>query len=1135
MGLRIYAGRAGSGKSEQVQKEAVCFEGADSCALRVLIVPEQLSFASEKALAEKAEGTLIPPEALDTLHVLSFRRLAHFVLQRTGGGSGKRLQNVTRNLFVARVLDKSREELTALRRAASLEGFTQKAAELLSEFKRYNVTPERLLETAELSKVRFSGLSDKLSDFARVYSGYEAQLSGKYIDMDDMLTRAADALWETPLFKGARVWIDGFFGFTPQELRLISELLREGAEVTVTLPSDRLSSEPLLPGDPFFSVNESYRKLLKVNESLKNEAPDAYLGEVLVTRFSENYRAQTPALKHLEAALSSGSSLPYDGDMEGISLFAANNPYGEAEAAAGDILRLVRDKGFRFRDIHVACGDLSAYEHILRAVFNQCGIPFYMDTMASVTAHPLMVHLLGMPEIFKQSWSYRAVFRYAKAGFTGLSEAELWRLENEVLARGIRGSRWEDDAFWENSENKSARDKLTAPIMRFRARTKGKTAVGEFVEALLDFLKETHVKEQAESRAEELRTLGLMQEADEMLQVYDVMLDMLSQTAAAMGEEKMGVSRLIELLSSAAEAYTVGTIPPTADSVAIGDAQRSLHMGAKAIYVLGMNEGAFPKASAGEGIITDEERRTLRSFGLELAEDTRSRVFESEFLIYQVLAAPSEYLYASYAISGMDGRAKREAPVIRRMKKMFPSLTVATNVQVPGEEEDAMRLIGPPAYTFLYLCRAFQASWKRGKIAPIWYTVRSWYEQDEDWAAHCRRAGLGKGYQNPFEPLTSEQARKLYGAKEGSISRIETFSACPFRYFSDYGLKLQERAVYEVKSADTGSLMHAVMERFSNLLPEMGLSWRTLQKEQIAPLLTPLITEEAAYRAGGIFDSSSRYRAMTRRLLKLLTQVIWSTAEQIKKGSFDPVAYELSFGEKGELPSYTAKKDAALRFRGVVDRLDIWETEESVFLRVMDYKSGNRAFHLNETYYGLSVQLPTYLGAVLQNGEKLFGNKTLRPAGMCYVHLNDPLVEVRSIGDREGLSKKQMAGHGMKGLFLGEPEVLEAMDSSLKESGKSDILPVSYLKGGGFTAHSSVAGAKELQALMDHVRGEISSKGEKMLGGEVRAYPYRLGDKTGCDYCPYHAVCRFDVSLGDKPNLLSKKSATEIWETLLEE
>lgn len=1134
MGLKIYCGRAGSGKSEQVQKEAVTSVREDGKGLCVLIVPEQLSFASEKALAQKAEGTFVPPESLDRLHVLSFRRLAHFVLKRTGGASGKRLQNVTRHLFVARVLDKRRESLTALRRAASAEGFTQKAAEILSEFKRYNVTPNRLSETAALLKEQNTALSDKLSDFAAVYSGYEEALFGKYLDMDDMLSHAAEALEKTPLFQGAKVWIDGFFGFTPQEIRLITELLREGAEVTVTLPTDRLSGESLPSEDPFFAVNESYRKLLRAHESLKNEE-GASLGAVSVTRFPEIYRAKTPALRHLEASLSSGRTLPFEGETKGLALFAAQNPYSEAEAAAGDILRLVRDEGLRFRDIHVACGDLPGFEHILRAVFTQCGIPFYMDAVAPVTGHPLMVHLLGMLDIFKQSWSYQAVFRYAKAGFSGLSEVELWRLENEVLARGIRGSRWEDEAFWEESPSKEARDRLVAPLLRFRARTKGKTAVREFVAAISDFLKETRTEEQARERAEALRALGLMQEADAMLQVYDVILDMLSQTESAMGEEKMGAGRLLELLSSAAEAYKVGTIPPVADSVAVGDAQRSLHMGVRALYVLGMNEGIFPKATAGEGILTDEERRTLRSLGLELAEDTRSRAFESEFLIYQVLSAPSDYLYASYALSDMDGHGRREAPVIRRMKKLFPGLRVSTNVHVMGEEEDAMSLIGPPAFTFPYLCRAFQISRKGQKIAPLWYTVREWFEQNENWAGHCRRAGLGEGYQNRFKPLGEAQAKSLYGLREGSISRIETFSACPFRYFSDYGLKLRERAVYEVRSADTGTLMHTVMERFSKLLPKKGLSWRTLQREQIAPLLEPLVLEEAAGQAGGIFDSSPRHRAMTRRLMKLLIQVIWMTAEQIRRGSFEPMAYELSFGEKGELPSYRAKKDAPLRFRGVVDRLDIWETEGSVFLRVMDYKSQSRLFDLNEAYYGLSVQLPTYLGAVLQNGERLFGKKTLRPAGMCYVHLKDPLIEVRSIADREGLMKKQLGRHGMKGLFLGEHEVLEAMDSTLKESGKSDILPVAYLKSGDFSAHSSVAGAGELQALMKHVRSEISLKGEEMMKGEVAARPYRLGDKTGCDFCPYHPVCRFDVSLGDRPRLLSKKKPDEIWGTLLGE
>ncbi len=1138
MSLRIIYGRAGSGKSTFCLNEIKSSLERGEALRHIIIVPEQFSFQAERRLI-KALGA----SGINGVEVLSFGRLSHRVLGEVGGIVRKHINPAGKSILVYTIMERLKEDLKVFSRAAGQRGFVNTLCGTISEFKRYNITPEVLtgLETDSIG----TQLSDKLHDIVLIYEDFEKKLHDKYIDSDDDLDLLAEKLEQCKLFQASEIWLDEFSGFTPQEYAVIEKLMAKAARVNVTLCTDCLADDlPLEESDAFLpaKVASSKLKRLAADTGVKIETPVA---------LKSNGIKYNNELAFLEANLYTYLHGTYKGNTRYLSLYEAPNMYAEVESTAIDILKKCREDGLRYRDIAVITGDLALYEKVIRVVFGEYGIPCFIDRKKDITGHPLVLMVLSALEVYTCNWSYEAVFRYLKTGLTGVDREGLDLLENYVLAYGIKGNSWTKDEDWSytmgNSMEKpgtgqyelellqrvnEVRRAAAAPLIKLYHKIKGRSTGKEICTALYDFLCELEVPERLEKLVQHFTEAGELDRADEYSQVWNILLELLDQVVEAMGEETVKVETFLELLSVGFGEYKIGLIPPALEQVLVGSLERSKSHDVKAIYILGANDGIFPVPFKQEGILSDRDREVMSGLGVELAPDTRGRTFEQQYLIYTALTAASEYLSLSYCAADRDGRALRPSMLISRLKRIFPEIIIESGMTKNDSASSAERFVSAPLPTFNALVAAMRQGSEGKGTDPLWKSVANWYTKGEAWQEKYARMTEGFNYTNQVELIKQERVRKLYGNTiYTSVSRLEKYSACPFSYYVEYGLKAKERRIMRMNAPDMGSFMHRVIDRFSREVSEGNMGWRQLEKDWCADKVAQIVDELVRDMAGTVFLSSSRYKYLADRLKRVLTRAVWLIAEHIKRSSFEPVGYELGFGDGEELPAITLELPSGdkMVLSGRIDRMDLLETEEGKYYRIVDYKSGSKQFKLADVYYGLQIQLLTYMGAVSESLSKSSGKPVL-PAGILYFRLDDPIVPGGRNAAPEEIEKAIMKELRMKGLLLADVRLINEMDNAI--DGDSLIIPARINKGGDL-GRSSAATAEQFEIVKRHVRKLLYSLGEEMQRGNISISPYKRKRMTACAYCSYLSICQFDTRLsGNNYRNLYDRKDEEVWELM---
>lgn len=1139
MSLRIIYGRAGSGKTRFCLNEIKAGIAAGVSHPMILLVPEQFTFQAERDLINVlGTGGIIKTE------VLSFRRMAFRVFNEAGGITYPHIHSAGKCMIIYRLLDKLRDGFKVFAGTADRKGFVNTLADLITEFKRYSITPE-VLEAAGKGLEDENPLKDKLMELSAIYAAFEKTLAERYRDSDDDLTLASEKLGSTGLFNGAEIWIDGFAGFTAQEYRVIERLLQKARRVSVSLCTDCPEGGETNGTDVFSSVKAACRKFIRIaGEYGVSVEPAVALGGAEPFRFKDS-----PELTHLERNYNAYPYRTYKKRTKDICLFSSVNIFSEIEEAARDIIRLCRDEGMRFRDIAVVTRELEAYERLIEVIFAEYGIPYFIDRKTEITNHPLVRLLLSMLDIFNENWSYESVFRYLKTGLTGIDRSGIDRLENYVLACGIRGGRWTAEGDWtmspdlipgEGDEGKKSdgyrdinetRYKVIEPLLEFRQKTRGRKKASEICGALYDFLCDTGVPLRIEESIEQFRKSGKLSLANEYSQVWNILMEVFDQAAEVMGEERFGIERFSDILRIGLEEYKIGLIPVSLDQVLVGSAERSRSHEVKALYILGANDGIFPSAAAEEGILSDRDRSVLTGAGLELASDTRTKAFDEQYLVYRALTTAGSYLRISWPIAGHEGRTMRPSVIIPRLRKLFPAITETSNIlepdSGPGEAGLAARL---PAFKQLVSVMRRKADGK--DIRPLWEWVYRWFASQEDWRHMCKAARDALLFKNVAQPVSGRRIAALYGEPAySSVSRLEKYTACPFAYYVQYGLGARERKVYRLSPPDIGTFMHAVIESFSRVVAEGELSWRDFDREWCRERVSEIVDGMLEKMQGSGIAASKRYTALAVRLKRVVARAVWLIAEHIRRGSFEPIGYEMDFGDGGKFPPITIELDSGrkIHLTGRIDRVDALKTEEGTYLRIVDYKSGSRDFKLSDVFYGLQVQLVTYLDAIWREDRQ-----DCLPGGMLYFRVDDPIVRKNGRLTEEDIEREIMKQLKMKGLLLADVKLIREMDNAI--GGSSLIIPATVNKGEVLGRNTSAASLEQFKLLRKHVRRLLKGLCEEIMRGNVSISPYKNKTVTACRYCGFLSVCQFDAAMKENTfKLLKDREDEEVWNLMKEE
>ena len=1132
MSLQFILGNSGSGKSYTLYQKIIQ-ESKEHPEQKILVlVPEQFTMQTQKDLV-----TMHPDGGILNIDVLSFQRLAYRVFEETGTRVGKVLEETGKNLVIRKLAQEHQEELKVLSGNLKKTGYINEIKSLISELTQYAVSEEELERFTESSKKR-PHLYWKLRDLQVLYKAFHVYLADQYITAEELLEVLCQVVERSEMIQRSIIVLDGFTGFTPIQNKLMQKLMQYAKKVMVTVTIDSREDPYRVQGEhQLFSLS---KKTISTLMKLAKESGTA-VEEAMVIRPSGRSRfGRESALSALEQNLFRPHRRPSLEQQEQISLHLLRNPEEEVAWTALKIRSLIREQGFHYRDFAVITGNMEAYGYCLERIFPEYGIPCFLDYKRSVLGNPFVEFLRALLEMAEQDFTYETVFRLLRSGLSGMKREETDLLENYVLALGIRGrKKWanrfirtyktltEEELF----QIDSLREQFAELVLPFGEimRKKG-VDVRTRTTALYQIIDKLEIQKKLAAFEERFKREGNQVLAKEYHQIYPIVMDLFDKLVDLLGDQKLSAKEYREILEAGFAEARVGVIPPGVDQVVAGDMERTRLKDVKVLFFLGVNEGNVPKNTSRTGLLSDMEREQLKAEGMELAPTAREQGYIQRFYLYLNLTKPSFRLYVCCSLLDGSGKALRPSYLMNVLKGMFPNLEL---VKEEGWQKEAF---ATPKEGLRLLIEGLR-SYRNGEADEKFYELYRWYaarEQYEEKLSQLLEAAFSR---HTDSHLGRAVAHALYGTVlENSVTRLERYVACAYAHFLMYGLRLSERSVYEFEPVDMGNIFHQTLELFSKRLEESSYTWRNIPEEVQGAWIEECMDLVTADYGNTILQSTARNAYAAERMKRMMKRTVWALGRQIEKGLFTPENYEITFSGVSDLNAVNIalSPEEKLRLQGRIDRMDTCEEEKSVYVKVIDYKSGNTSFQLVSLYHGLQLQLVVYLNAAMELAAKEHPGKEIHPAGIFYYHIEDPLLDQDAGAEAENLNERVMEKLKLSGLVNGDPEVIKKLDQDMP--GKSSVLPLSYNKDGSLRAGSSVAAERQFRDLTSFVNRKIQKIGSEILEGRMDVNPYELKGKTACDYCAYRGVCGLDPKdEGYGFRRLKAFEDAEVWERIEKE
>lgn len=1117
MSLRFCFGPSGSGKSHRIYEEIMQRAAEEPGRNFLIIVPDQFTMQTQKDLVMRSDR-----DGILNIDVLSFGRLSHRILEEVGTKEMPVLDDTGKSLVLQKVAADLKEQLPAMGSLLHKQGYIHEVKSAISEFMQYGISTQDMDKLITSAQKR-GALAMKLKDLKTLYRGFQDYIRDHFITTEETLDVLRRSLSKSKILKGSVVVFDGFTGFTPIQNRLIQELMRVCAETIVTVTIGVGEDPYKMDGEQkLFHLS---KKTVADLEKLAAEA-EVERGEDLFVKGGPNRFAKAPALHYLEQNLFRYQYEPYAGEQQEIHMFEALSPREEVHQTALYIRHLIREQGMTYRDIAVVIGDLEGYASYVETEFGQLEIPCFLDRTRGIVLNPMIEYIKSALQLYIKDFSYDTVFHFLRSGMADISREEIDELENYVIRTGARGYRTYSRLFTRRTEelqgnaegSEQAEEKTMERLNRIRQQFMDAVEIlhmgsrekaGDYVSHLYDFLEQNQVQQKLLNYQQQFEKEGDLSRAREYAQIYRLVMDLLDQVYELLGEEEISRQEFADILEAGFGEITVGTIPQNVDRIVVGDMERTRLKQVKVLFFLGVNDGNIPKNASKGGIISDMDREFLIESGTEMSPSPRQQMYIQRLYLYLNMTKPSEQLYLSYAKVNSEGKGIRPSYLIDTVRKLFPAMSVeypqnrSRLEQIEGRQEGARYLAEE--------LREYADGTLREEERQDFYLMYRAYEADPEGRDRLTAAAFRRYKESGLSRIV---ARALYGRQlENSVSRLETYAACACRHFLQYGLSLQEREEFGFEVSDMGNVYHAVLENFAGKLAESGRTWWDFDENFATQAIKEAVEGYAATYGETVLYSSARNEYAITRMSRILTRTVLTLQQHLKQGSFQPDDYELSFRFAEDLDSIHVdlSEEEKMHLQGRIDRIDVSEDAEHVYVKVIDYKSGNKKFDLAALYYGLQLQLVVYMNAAMELESRKHPDKEIVPAALLYYHIDDPTIETPVELTQEQINEEILTKLRMNGVVNSDPAVVERLDRFLQD--KSKVVPVEKKKDGSFSARSGVLSREEMQLISSYVDAKIRSIGREILDGKIAANPYEKGNEEACTYCAYKKVCGFDGSI----------------------
>ena len=1141
MAVGFITGRFGADRTDKILD--LCFEEAkreDKKPIYIL-VPEKFTYEMEKRLSEKLEDEKnIDPNF--RIRVVSFSTLSKIVFTNVGGLKERRLTTSARSLLTFKAMDMVSKDLITFKSDDFKMGFVNNIMDMIIEFKQNDFSVSDVFSLTE--NVKNESLKFKMQDLYNIYKSYENLIDKKYSDTEDTLNIFAEKLDDFESIKGATIFVDEYMDFTPAQYLVIEKLIYFSKNIYFSLLTD------------FKNLHSKMNMFLRSNSTILNiknicEKYNILLLENISLSNKSYYNSED--LSFLEKNIGTFSPKPYSKDSENIRLLKFKTIYDEVSFAAEEISKLVKTKGYRYNDITLCMRSLDEYSYIIERVFDDYNIDYFLDEKISIMENPIIILILSILDMKDKNYSYDSVFRYLKSGLTGIPDEDIFLLENYVIANGIKGNRWFDES-WNKSivhsvEEESDDEKLVkineiknmviTPIKNLHAKLKGRNTVKDICKYLYEFTLEIGLFDRINELVLNFQNEGNLYKAKEYSQVWGSFTAVLDEMVEFMGEEKIAYSKFINLIKTELENIELGIVPPSKDEVFITTVDRMKKPSTKIAFVLGVNDGNFPKNIVDNDLISENEKESLKTLGLNFSNNNLLKTTDEQFLSYKTFSIAKEKLYITFPVSDLEGKSLLVSRFVKKIKFIFENLEVESIDYL--KDFSIMDIFETFSKERLYQILVSNIeSLNSNKLSENdkfnFREIIDFLIEDEDYKYKIEILKDKLNYKKETENI-KDYTSFLYESGNVSISKLENFMRCPFSYFINYGLRAKEREVYDFSPADYGTYCHKIFDDFFKGVFENNIDWNTIDREFIKREVEKL-TKKMSEKSNFILESSPKYKYFSSITQKNIVESIEIMAEQVRRGNFIPIGFETAFGDESIKPiTYTLKNGKEIKLVGKIDRIDIFKGENFDFLRIIDYKSSKRDIDLNQVYAGLQLQLFVYMNAILSSNKERY-----KPAGLFYSDFNTNLVGFETYSkmldmNDESFHSEKLKKNKLTGFVIKDMELLKNLDRTLDADNlASEILPIK-LKSKGQEIGASTLGltTDEFDIVNEFVLDKTKDICEEIYSGNIDIRPFRYKNKKPCDYCKYKSICRFDIKhnkYNNIKNLLTKDKPNEVFEKM---
>ena len=1083
--LYIHQGRANTTWSNLLPLIKANFEGAVPL---IILVPSHYTLQTEQHLMNDLQA-----QGFFDLDIFSPARLRRKVFNTVGSTTSKIIDEYGKAIAVENVLLACRRKLKHYTKAYKKSGFVYHMSQLLTNFKSCEITSDLLAtycDTLEGTE------KDKYQDIVTIYRAYDAMLSGQFVDDGDVHNLFVEQVKVCDFIKESVFIMYGFDTVTQEMGHLLQSIVATCKDFHLFMVQDEKD-------EAFSPVTQSIERFIGTLQEARLPYQKSYL-PTYIPPFAE--------ISALERGLLNPKITPYLGPCGAIRLYVAPTPYAQAHFVAQEIIYNLR-QGVALQDMKVFYLEESKYAKTLQAVLDSYEIPCFIASKMSGKAYGVASFVVAALRAIGTNFRQKEMLDLLDEGFLDLTDDECFQMKNYIMANGIKYAMFTKPftrtvGVIEIPEDQRLR--MMTPLVKLKevfAKAKDTQAV---LCGIIDLLTDVNAYAKHERDVFKMEKLAMYTRSVQQNQLWNVLMDLLEQLYALLGKQKITALRTAMLLEAGLEQVKLNSLPKINNAIPCGMLGSMPMNETKVVFVMGMNDGVLTAKE--DAVLTPQEQGTLEEqFGVRLVSPTTHKEQLQKIELYKVVSSTTRNLYFSYAQSYQDGTALRPHSLVNHIRKILPGLILEGGATAP------QGVIAPLALRPM-LNGLGQQLRKKDEIDEKWKLAWNYVSVKHEKQAKAIQQMFHKDFVRATLPKSI--TKKIFKQRISSISRLETFAACPFKHFVQYGLKPKEQEVFAFENRMVGTFYHSALEGFTRILPTID-QWPNISKQ-----MCDLVIDEAAQKVmgevmGDIVNDSARAKATSKKYMRLLRNVAWTFTKTARVSAFTPAQAEVKFGFEEGLPPIVLSLDNGEKvlLRGVIDRVDRYDGEE-VYLRVIDYKSGKKSLSPSQMYHGTQLQLMIYMLAALQQEQNIL------PAGAFYFHLADPIIE--DVGTLTEVEEKLAKELKLKGVTLKDAQVIRLLDS-----GEPPVSMPSLIKAdGGFRANQQLATLEEMHTLINHALTCAKKLAQSISQGEVDASPLKLkSELQACEYCAYASICRKNA---EKGSIQERQGETFTFDGLLE-